>query len=307
MGFMQRQLRVQVPGALGPWVTTYLAALEGEARALSTRYETWRELRGLAEVYDREPGDLTTIELERYLAIRCSGKSPATRKKVLAILAGFFRYLHERGVIPTNPCRPIRRPSIPDPEPGYWTPAEIRGLLAAEMPARDHLLLEVLARTGQRCGVIRRLRWADVKLDAAQPHVNFARGKGGKVATIPLDRELIHDFTVYKRLTHPAPDGFVFQSRNRHSRGIDATGLNGPISGQQVNRVIEQACRKAGVSVHSAHHFRRSCVTNLLHAGVPLDVVSRDVAGHASMDTTLRYYRGTESARVRQALAGLPY
>jgi integrase len=308
MSFMDRQIKVPVPGPLGPWIAVYLDSLEGEARALSTRYETWRELRRLAEEYpEHEAADLTTIDVERFMAIRCAGKAPATRKKVLAIIGGFLRYLHDRGVIPTNPARPIRRPSIPDPEPTFWDAAEVRAILKAEMPPRDHVLLEVLARTGQRVGVIRTLRWNQVKADAAHPVIEFKRGKGGKVFTAPMDKELVHDFITLRRLTHPEPDGWVFQSRNRHSRGLDATHLNGPISGQQVNRIIEQACRKAGVRVSSAHEFRRSCVTNLLHAGVPLDVVSRDIAGHRSPETTMRHYRGSESARVRSALAGLPY
>jgi integrase/recombinase XerC len=308
MGFMERQLRVPIDGPLGPWVSVYLDSLEGEARALSTRYETWRELRRLAEEYpDRDAADLTTIDLERFMAIRCTGRSPATRKKVLAIVGGFTGYLHDRGVIPTNPARPIRRPTIPDPEPTFWTPAEVRAILAAPMQPRDHVLLETLARTGQRVGVVRTLRWHQVKPDARTPVIDFARGKGGRVFSVPMDKELIHDFITLRRLTHPEPDGWVFQSRNRHSRGLDATGLNGPISCQQVNRIIEEACRKAGVRVASAHEFRRSCVTNLLHAGVPLDVVSRDIAGHRSPETTMKHYRGSESARVREALRGLPY
>ena len=226
---------------------------------------------------------------------------------MLAIVGGFLRYLHDRGVIPTNPARPIRRPSIPDPEPTFWTPAEVRAILAAPMQPRDHVLLETLARTGQRAGVVRTLRWFQVKTDTTTPVIDFARGKGGKVFSVPMDKELIHDYVTLRRLTHPAPDGWVFQSRNRHTRGSDATGLNGPISPQQVNRIIEDACRKVGVRVASAHEFRRSCVTNLLHAGVPLDVVSRDIAGHRSPETTMKHYRGSESARVRQALAGLPY
>ena len=60
MGFMERQLRVPIEGPLGPWISMYLDSLEGEARALSTRYETWRELRRLAEEYpERDAADLT--------------------------------------------------------------------------------------------------------------------------------------------------------------------------------------------------------------------------------------------------------
>jgi integrase len=174
---------------------------------------------------------------------------------------------------------------------------------------RDHLLLETLARTAQRSGSVRALQWKHVRLDLADPVIQFpTQGtKGGKVHVVPMHKELIHDFMVYKRLIHPSQDDYVFQSRNRHTRGKNATGLNGPISTQQVNRIIEDACRRAGVRVGTAHEFRRSCITNLLHAGVPLDVVSKDIANHASVVTTMRHYRGSEPQRVREALRGLPY
>jgi integrase len=175
------------------------------------------------------------------------------------------------------------------------------------MPPRDHVLLEVFARTGQRSSPVRRLQWKHIRLDLNDPVINFPVGKGGKVHSLPMDKELIHDLTVYKRLIKPEPEDYVFQSRNRHTRGVGATGLNGPISAQQANRIIEAACRKAGVRVGTAHEFRRSAITNLLHAGIPLDVVSKDIANHASVITTMRHYRGSEPQRVREALRGLPY
>jgi integrase len=216
---MERQLEQAVPGRIGAYARVYLDTLEAEARALGTRYEVWRELCRLGEEFpDAEPGDFTTMDLERFLAVRCRDEhglllSPATRKKVLAIVSGFFGYLHDRSVVDRNPTRPIRRPQLPEPEPTYWDADEIRAILATEMQPRDHLLLETLARTGQRSGVVRTLRWSDVRLDGKNPEINFRRGKGGKVFSVPLDRELLHDFIVYRRLANPAPDSWVFQSR----------------------------------------------------------------------------------------------
>jgi integrase len=143
---------------------------------------------------------------------------------------------------------------------------------------------------------VRTLRWSDVRLQGKQPTINFRRGKGGRVFWMPMDNELLHDFIVYRRLAHPAPQSVVFRSRK-----------GGALSPQQVNRIIEAACRKANVRVASAHEFRRSAITNLLHAGIAFDVVSRDIAGHVSPVTTMRHYRGSESERVRDALRGLPY
>jgi integrase len=308
MFYQEQQLLKPIPGNLGSYAMVYLDSLAGEARALSTRYEVHRELTRFAvEFADKAPAEITTMDVERYLGVRCHGRSAATRKKVLAIVSGFFGYLVDRDAVPKNPTRPIRRPSLPEAEPTYWTAEEIRAILAAEMPARDHVLLEVLARTGQRVGVVRTLRWGQVHLEGKTPSIDFHRGKYGRVFSIPLDREALHDLIVLKRLTNPQPDSFVFQSRNRHTRGAGATGLNGPISALQVNRIIEKACRQAGVRVASAHEFRRSAITNLLHAGVAFDIVSRDIAGHASPVTTMKHYRGSESQRVREALRGLPY
>jgi integrase len=297
MGFMERKIETPVAGRIGEYAAVYLSALEGEGRALATRYEVWRELCRLGEALpDHEPAEITTMDVERFLSIRCHGSSLATRRKVLAVCSGFFTYLQDRDVVAKNPTRPIRRPNMPEPEPTYWNGEEIRAILKAPMQPRDHLLLETLARTGQRVGVIRTLRWSDVRLDVKEPVINFRRGKGGRVASLPIDRELLRDFILYRTMANPAPDSVVFRSRKDNA-----------LSPQQVNRIIAEACHKAGVRRSSAHEFRRSCITNLLHAGVPLDVVSRDVAGHASPVTTMKHYRGAESQRVRDALRGLPY
>ncbi len=295
--FMTRKIETPVPGRIGSYAAIYLAALDGEGRALATRYEVWRELCRLGdELPTLEPSEITTIDLERFLAVRCHGRSLATRRKVLAVCSGFFTYLLDRDVVPKNPTRAIRRPNLPDPEPTWWTAEEVRAILKAEGQPRDRLLLLTLARTGQRVGVVRTLRWTDLSLDAKEPVISFRRGKGGRVFTFPIDKPLLREFVLYRAMTNPGPESVVFRSR----RG-------GALSPQQVNRVIEAACLASGVRVASAHEFRRSCITNLLHAGVPFDVVSRDVAGHANPTTTMKHYRGTESARVREAMRDLPY
>jgi hypothetical protein len=108
MSFMERQIKMQVIGPLGPWIAVYLDSSEGEARALSTRYETWRELRRLAEEYPgHDAAALTTMDPERLMAIRCAGKAPATRKKVLAIVGGAWATCTTGG----NPDQ--RRPADP--------------------------------------------------------------------------------------------------------------------------------------------------------------------------------------------------
>jgi integrase/recombinase XerD len=278
-------------------VQLYLTALAGEGKADATLVEYRRELKRLVDMYPaKAPPDFSTLDIELFLSTRCAGRSLATRKKVLVVLSCFFSYLHDRGVIPTNPCKPIAKPRLPEPDPSYWDGKEIRAILHAPMQPRDHLLLETLARTGQRAGVVRTLKWEQVKLSVKEPRIDFGRSKGGRVHSIPLDQQLLHDMIVYKRLSNPEPGDWVFRSRK-----------GGPLSPQQVNRTVAKACVLAGVRVASAHEFRRSCITNLLEAGVPFDVVSRDIANHKNPQTTMRHYRGTAGRRAIQALKGLPY
>lgn len=298
MDFKQRKIETPVPGRIGPYAAAYLSSLEGEGKALATRYEYWRELTRLGEYLpDAEPDEIMTMDVERFLAVRCHGKSLATRKKVLVTLSGFFAYLLDRDVIQRNPTRPIGRPRLPEPEPTWWTAEEVRKILAVPMQPRDRILLTTLARTGQRVGVVRRLRWCDLDLDGREPTFNFRRGKGGRTVTFPIDKVLLRELILYRALSHPSPDNPVFPSRSG----------GGPLCNEQVNRIIARACAAAGVRVAPAHEFRRSLITNLLHAGTAFDVVSRDIAGHANPQTTMRHYRGSESERVKQALAGLPY
>lgn len=288
-----------VPGLIGPSANRYLQLLELEGHAPGTIYEYHRELTWLGERYpDLEPGDFTHEDIEDYLLVRAEGRSPATRKKVLSILRGYFRHLHDRGQIRRNPTAPIKTPKLQDPDPSYWDPDDIRRILKAPMPARDHLLLEMFARTGQRMESVRMLTWDRIDLDGKEPMIHFPGkdGKYGKSHDVGIHQELLHDLIVFKRMTHPDPEGYVFLSNQGK-----------PLSHQQVNRVIHKACKAAGVRVRSAHEFRRSCITNMLQAGVPLDVVSKDIANHASVATTMKHYRGAARERQRQALKALPY
>ena len=255
-----------------PKVTTALYLDSLAHRAPATRVEYRRELDYFWRTCRKQPGEVTTIDVEMHLHTRCAGKSASTRKMALAILSCFFVYMHQGGLITTNPVRPIVRPLIPEIEPTFWTAEEVRRILSAPMTPRDHLLLETFARTGQRSGVVHRLKWENVRLDLREPAIHFPGGKRGRLAVLPMDRELIHDFTVYKRMTHQAQSDWVFASRQR----------GGHLSTQRTNAIIEKACRLANVRVSTAHEFRRSRATNLLMAGVPLDVVSRDILLHAA-------------------------
>ena len=70
--------------------------------------------------------------------------------------------------------------------------------------------------------------------------------------------------------------------------------------GRQWGRIV----RNARVKPISLHDLRRTYITRLIGAGVPLPTVQK-LAGHANIQTTLKYYNWVSDGDLREAVAKL--
>lgn len=89
---------------------------------------------------------------------------------------------------------------------------------------------------------------------------------------------------------------WVFQSRSHHWKHLDP---------DSADWILRQACKKAGLEGVSTHSFRRTALTAMSSAGVPLRVI-QEVSGHHSLNELQKYLEVSEEQR-KSAIASLKF
>jgi integrase len=202
-------------------------------------------------------------------------------------------------------------------------PAEVARLLAALDGNRPvDAAVALLVTNGLRASEALGLAWEDLDLDAATAQVRRASTYTGGGIGQRLDRPKtartagavhLHPRTVEllrQRLATQQADrvaaGPDWQTVAYENRPLELvfTGEDGrPALRQKVYDALTDACERAGIDAAGigTHAGRRSTVTNLFKAGVPLDDIARHV-GHGSTTTTAGYVAdlGTRPADVAQ-------
>ncbi len=117
----------------------------------------------------------------------------------------------------------------------------------------------------------------------------------GKLATrtIPVIEDLRLLLTAYR-----PPDGHTFLFPGRH----DSHKWK-HIAPESASRILREACDRAGLIGVSTHSFRRTALTQMSNAGIPLRVI-QTISGHRSLATLQRYLEVSPD-QVRGALSSL--
>ena len=114
----------------------------------------------------------------------------------------------------------------------------------------------------------------------------------GKLAAraVPVIEELRGLLVKYK------PDkreGFLFPGR--HGRGH--------INSESASRILRFTCEKVGLEGVSSHSFRRTALTQMSNAGIPLRII-QEVSGHRNLEE-LQKYLEVRPEQVRGAVSAL--
>lgn len=279
--------------------TGFLAFLRVECGlSINTREAYRRDLRDLLKDLQAagcsSPAEATTEQLRAHAIslTRDKGMAGSSVARHLATMKVFFRWLHARGRIATNPADHLDQPTKWKHLPHVLSPAQVRDLILQATPPtdpqpgspplwiRDRAILELLYASGLRATEAATLGVSDVIRDAGIVRVT---GKGNKDRIVPLGTPAVKAIDQYEKecrplLERPArPQSVLFLSR---------TGR--PLDRNRLWQIVTNLARQAGLPHTYPHMLRHSFATHLLAGGADLRVV-QEMLGHADIATTEIY------------------
>jgi site-specific recombinase XerD len=234
--------------------------------------------------------------------------SVATVNKMLAAVRGVLREAWRLGQMSADDFQ--RASDLPNvrgealPRGRALSSGEVRALFMAcadgtRAGVRDGAMLAVLYGAGLRRAELVALDIEDY--DPEHAALAVRAGKGRK-----------------QRAVYIAGGGADAMAAWLRVRGDDAGALFWPIdkSGRAAPRrmsahavlfVVRRRARRASVAAFSPHDLRRTFISHLLDAGADLST-TQALAGHASVQTTVRYdRRGEHAKRAAAALLNIPF
>jgi len=234
-----------------------------------------------------EVGDVTKADIRAYLDYVASsrGNSNVTRARKLAAIKSFFNYLVENEELEVNPAASIRSPKIPEKEPEYLTDEESIHLLTTiareakpQVRDRDMAMVVLFLHTGLRVSELTNLKLINVDLERGQIKVTR---KGNKEQYLHLNGETVNMLARYLANRPEAQNGTFF------------TGTNGDnLDRRYIYGIVRRYLELAGIvkGKRGPHILRHTFCTRLHQKGVgPFTI--KDLAGHKSLNTTMRYIK----------------
>ncbi|MCY3629108.1 MAG: tyrosine-type recombinase/integrase [Rhodothermaceae bacterium] len=209
------------------------------------------------------------------------GALPATQARKLAAVKSLFSFAHRIGYLLFNVGAAVTLPNIPEKlSERILTEADIQQILAQASTLRNRVLLKLFYASGARVSELSRLYWGAViaRNDNQQGQITLL-GKGNKTRTLVVPTSVWKELMELKSKTEATePNQPVFRSRK-----------GGPLSRQQIWRIVRNAAKSAGFDQNiSPHWLRHAHASHALNHGAPVHLVKESL-GHQSLTTTSKY------------------
>ena len=200
-------------------------------------------------------------------------------KNHLHTVYAFIQYLVDNEVLPLDILYKKIRIKLPEVLPRAIPAEDLQHILAGIKNVRDRALILLLLHTGMRIGELLRVKMADIIL----PERKILLYLGEK--------------NFQGRIVYYSSDAEQALKKWLAIRNASSDYLFYGYAGQKLSYVVawvimRNAIQKAGLVQrgYSLHSLRHTFATNMLNAGLRLEVLQK-LLGHLSIDITLQYAR----------------
>lgn len=249
-------------------IKAYLSDLHQFLEWLKTRRVDWDY-----------PYRIERIDIVEFINSLAAQKvSAVTRKRKLASIRGFLKFLKDNGIIFGNPADTIEGPIREERDPAILLKTEYKALLqvAGENP-RDFAIVMLFLQSGLRVSELVNLKLSDV--DFASRELNVRQGKGRKDRVVPLVGQALQALKAYLAVRDKSSEyEEVFLARN-------GTSMDPRTVRYRIKKYYEEAGIKKKASVHTLRH---TFATHQIHNGLKINQL-KEVLGHRQMETTYKY------------------
>lgn len=303
-------VRLTLEAYLEEWLTQIVAVRVRPNTLAAYRYNAERYL--FPDLGRKRLATLSARELRLYFeSLRRRGVGERTVKYVHSTLRAALEDAVREEVIDKNPASLVRVPSPARVERVPLSVDEVRMLLKAVGDDRLRAMFVVFAMLGMRRSEVLGLRWEDVDLEEGflQVRRGLQRVNGELMVlptktlrsrrTIPLPHVVLDVLTQHRAAQEV--ERVSLAQRWPASTYVFTTPIGTPIDPRNCTRVVQEACRRAGVRVVRLHDFRHGCVSVLLGLGVP-PRTAMDIAGHSTIEMTMNVYGHVSLDEKREAL-----
>ena len=229
----------------------------------------------------RSPETATADDIRRFQHhLSETGLSTITRNRIMTGVKFLVRVTLRR----LDLANEIYHLSEPQTVPVVLSPTEIERLLKMARTPQRRVLLSLAYGCGLRAGEVVRLRVGDI--DPEQGIIRIVQSKGRKDRNVMLPQQLLGLLRDWWRERPRRQDAGVAPEERWMFPGRSS---GRPLTTRQVNRILHQTARAAGIRKPvTLHTLRHSFATHLLERGVDIRVIQA-LLGHSKLETTARY------------------
>lgn len=241
--------------------------------------------------YDLLQPDLDLVRGWMVSMSKAGHKATSIQRRCSAVRS-FYRYMHRKGFVKSNPLTELVMPKAEKPLP-VWVSEQQMDYLIDDIEyedgfigVRDRLVVSMLYHTGMRRAEIAGLHDSDIDFAAMQVRVV---GKGRKIRIIPFGEELKSMLEEYLKTRAETISGKCGVASGSTDGYMLVNEKGSRLTPNAVTAIAHKYLQEIPeLSRHGAHVLRHSFATNMLKEGADLMSV-KELLGHASLGTTEKY------------------